>query len=685
MQTQNKQYLNSNGEGIKYPASDLIDLLELRAEKQSGQVAFIFLEDGINEKASITFDKMAIKARAIATSLQKQGKKGDRILMLFPTGIEFIVSLFGVFFAGMIGVPSYPPRRNKPNERFHAILEDSSTSFILTTRNIYNDIQKFFPEDNRFKNLNYFLYDDIDHKLSDRWIKPEIQPDDIAILQYTSGSTGRPNGVMVTHTNILHNCEVIHESFGFDKDTVGVNWLPNFHDMGLIGALLQVPYCGRPNIIIPPIEFLRNPLNWLKAISKYKGTTAGGPNFCYDHCIQKTTPEDRNEIDLSSITTFYCGAEPIRKSTLQEFSRKYEISNFSARQFYPVYGLAESTLLVTGGDYHKKPIYFKAETKALEQNIVKPAKKDPDSRIFINCGYPWLGTTVIIANPEKSTLCEPDEIGEIWTSGPSVAKGYWNNPEETKYTFQAYLADTGEGPFLRTGDLGFIRDGHLYITGRLKDLIIIRGTNHYPQDIELTIEKCHPSLKENAGAAFSIDIADEERLVIITEVERTYMRDLNTEEVFEAVRLTVAEEHAILPYAIILIRTGNIPKTSSGKIQRSACKKAFLDNNLNIISEWKMELSPGHVQSIKSYSVESLREWLVNWLSQKRNLDPATIDPDKPITAYGLDSLMAVNLEKDVNEQFGISWPIESFLRENTINQLVKEGMGLIKSVASDQ
>ncbi len=676
--------LTSLNKDVNIQFSTLVDLLEKRGKELNDELLYIFLEDGENETNFITFGDMLNRVKAVSAYLQTIGKQGDRVLLLFPTGIEFITALFGCIFSGIIGVPSYSPRKNRTNQRFKNILSDSEPSIIFTTRKIFNNLQSIFSEEQYLQRYTFLINEDINDSISDKWIKPDIKPDDVAMLQYTSGSTGQPNGVMISHINILHNSEYIRQSFGFNRLSTGVNWLPNFHDMGLIGCLIQPIYTGFKNVIIPSVNFLQYPHKWFKAISKYKGTAAGGPNFAYDYCSNKVTSEQSRGVDFSNITTFWCGADPIHKETLVRFSEKFNKNSFHPRQFYPCYGLAESTLMVTGGNYRKEPIYFKAEIKALAQNIVKPAKKDPDSRIFVSCGYPWLGTTVVIANPEKSTLCEPDEIGEIWTSGPSVAKGYWNNPEETKYTFQAYLADTGEGPFLRTGDLGFIRDGHLYITGRLKDLIIIRGTNHYPQDIELTVEKCHPTLKENAGAAFSIDIADEERLVIITEVERTYMRNLNTEDVFEAVRLAIAEEHAILPYAIILIRTGNIPKTSSGKIQRSACKKDFLNDNLNIISEWKMELSPGHVQSIKSYSVESLREWLVNWLSQKRNLDPAIIDPDKPIAVYGLDSLMAVNLEKDVNEQFGVRWPIESFLRENTINQLVKEGVEMMKSVISD-
>ncbi|MEA3480288.1 MAG: AMP-binding protein [Bacteroidota bacterium] len=658
---------------------NLIELLEFRAKNQAKEILYIFLEDGIHVHTQITYGELGSKAKSVAASLQKYNKQGDRIVLLFPNGIDFIIGLFGCILAGMIGIPAYPPRKDKADDRFFSILNDSGSTLILSSEAIYNKINRQFQDSEGLKKAQLLVYDHIDFNLSNQWDKPNVDDDDVAILQYTSGSTGDPKGVMLTHANILHNELIIQEAFGHDQNLIGVNWLPNFHDMGLFGTLLQPLFTGGKNVIISPTAFIKKPVNWLKAIDKFNGVTAGGPNFAFEYCIQKTTPEERKNIDLSTLRVMFCGAEPIREPTLLNFAKEFQSSNFQFKQFYPCYGLAESTLMVTGGDYKKEPVFFSADAKSLESNMVVPAISGEDTREFVSCGHPWYGTKVVIANPRDLTLSPHGEIGEIWISGPSTAKGYWNNPEETEKTFSAYLKDTGEGPFMRSGDMGFIWDDELYVSGRLKDLIIIRGINHYPQDIELTVENCHPALRKNAGACFSLDIANEERLVIVNEVERTYMRNLDANEIFEAIRMNIADEHIVLPYAIVLIRTGSIPKTSSGKIQRQACKKAYQQEELSILDKWQMKITMEPDEQSIPLEQKSLKEWLINWLCNHKDLDPSAIDPDKPITAYGLDSLLAVNLEKDVNETFGISWPIESFLRENTINQLVEEGKRLLE------
>ena len=658
---------------------NLIDLFEFRTQEQADKTLYIFLEDGVQIHSQITYGELRDKAKSVAASLQKTNKEGDRVILLFPNGIDFIVGLFGCILAGMIGIPAYPPRKAQSNDRFFSILRNSGSSLILSTEGISNKVNRQFQDNEDLKKVHFLVYDQLDFNLSDHWVKPDINQDSIAILQYTSGSTGDPKGVILTHANILHNEMIIQDAFGHDQGLIGVNWLPNFHDMGLFGTLLQPLYTGGKNIIISPTAFIKNPLNWLKAIDKFNGNTAGGPNFAFEYCVQRSSEEERKQLDLSSLQVMFCGAEPIRISTLNNFASAFEVSGFRFKQFYPCYGLAEATLMVTGADFNKNPVYYNASARSLESNKVLPSISGEDNTVFVSSGHPWHGTKVVIVDPEKMTLSDPDEIGEIWISGPSVAKGYWNNPEETLKTFSAYITDTGEGPFMRTGDTGFIRDDELYVSGRLKDLIIIRGTNHYPQDIELTVEDCHPALRKNAGACFSIDVSDEERLVVVIEVERTFMRDLNAEEIFDAVRMKLAEDHNVLPYSIILIRTGSIPKTSSGKIQRQACKRAYQHNELSILEEWKMKISDLQDTVSIHLNKDSLREWLIDWLSEQKNLDPANIDPDKPITAYGLDSLLAVNLEKEVNETFGISWLIESFLQENTINKLVEEGEKLLK------
>ncbi len=664
------------------PFSDLIEMLLSHSAKFGDKDAYIFLEDGINEKYKISYHELFLKSSAVASVLQQNHKNAERCLLLFPSGLEFIIGLYGCILSGLIAIPTYPPKRNRIIDRFWAILEDSEATVILTSGDTGDKLLKNFGEDERLKGIETINIDHIDSLSSYNWKNPEVDPDDPVIFQYTSGSTGWPRGVMATHNNVLSNLEVVNKSFNHSENLVSVGWLPHFHDMGLFGTLIQPFYVGGVSIFMSPSTFIRYPLLWLKAITKYKATTVGGPNFTLDHCVSMVHDEDLVELDLSSIKVFFCGAEPIRKSSFEKFDDKFRSCGFKPEMYYPCYGLAEYTLMAAGGDHFVKPTYLSVDAAHLEEtNKFKIAESSDNARVFVGNGYPWVGGKIMIVNPYSGKLSEPDAIGEIWLSGPSVCQGYWNNPEETKETFQAYTADSNEGPFLRTGDLGFIYDGQLYVTGRLKDMIIIRGQNHYPQDIEKTVENCHESLREYANAVFSIDVAGEERLAVVQEVERTYLRNLNQEEVFEAIRKAVAEEHEIQVYAIVLIRTGSINKTTSGKIMRRASKKAFLDNNLNIIANWEMDLSKEYEDFGEDISTDSVEEWLVNWLARKVKMDPKDIDPDKPILSYGLDSMGAVELEREVTKQFGIGIELSDFLENNKISDLAAAGVKMIKDL----
>lgn len=679
MSTKDKQLLTSSDKGTSYPASNLVSVLQQNAEKYPEKIVYIFLEDGENEKEKISCSEIVERSKSIAAYLQKSGEKGDRVLLLFPTGIAFILSLYGCFFAGMIGVPAYPPKRNKPNERFTAILQNAEPSIILTTFNIREDLQTNFTKIGLVGGEKILAFEDVLPKMAEDWVDPEIIGESIALVQYTSGSTGNPNGVMVSHANIIHNSECIRRSFGFDKSLVGVNWLPNFHDMGLIGCLIQPAYLAATNVIIPPLKFLQNPLNWFKNMTKYRATNAGGPNFAYEYCANKIDSSEIKNIDLSSVSTMFCGSEPIRKETLDTFSDKFKSASFKEKQFYPCYGLAESVLIVTGGDNKEAPNYLSVDSKSLEENKVILSTNKDESRIITACGYPWLGMCVLIVNPETSTPSPVGEIGEIWVKGPSVAKGYWNDKQNTEKTFNAFISGTEDGPYLRTGDFGFIYEGQLYVSGRMKDLIIIRGSNFYPNDIEHSAENSNPALRQNACAAFSTDIDGEEKLLIVMEVERTHMCEMNEEQVFEDIREAVFAGHGIQPHAITLIRTGSILKTSSGKIQRFALRKAWLRQELNEVASWVMKPEKEKADSLIGYRPEFLREWMINWMAHKLEIDPGSIDPDKPVSSYGLDSITAVSLERDVNAQFGVEWPLESFLKENSINQLVREGIDILR------
>ena len=570
---------------ISQESISLVDVLLKRAQNQPEQKAYIFLENGETESGSLTYGELDRQARAIAAHLQSW--RGERALLLYPSGLEFITAFFGCLYAGVVAVPVYPPRRNQKLSRLLSIVNDAQTKIALTTTSILADIEKRWSEEAELAQLKWVATDTIAANLRE-FVAKSLTPESLAFLQYTSGSTGTPKGVMVTHGNLMHNQQLIHQAFGHSEQSIGVSWLPLFHDMGLIGNVLQPMYVGFPNILMPPLAFLMKPIRWLKAISKYRATTSGGPNFAYDLCVKKVQPEQLANLDLSSWDLAFNGAEPIRAETLEQFGKKFASCGFNYSAFYPCYGMAETTLLATGGNKNQKPVIRGVKAGELEQNsVVESEISSPESRVLVGCGCPDMNTKVIIVNPESLTRCQKGQVGEIWVRGESITSGYWNRPQATQETFQAYLQDTGEGPFLRTGDLGFLQDGELFVTGRIKDVIIIRGQNHYPQDIELTAQKSHPALRPNFGAAFTIELKRLEQLVIVQEVERSYLRKLNVNEVVGNIREAVTAEHSLQVYATVLVKTGSIPKTSSGKIRRHACQAEFLTGSLNVVEDWR--------------------------------------------------------------------------------------------------
>ncbi len=567
--------------------STLVDLLSYRSQNQPDRTAYTFLQDGETETGTVTYQELDRQARAIAASLQSLDAAGSRALLLYPPGLEFIAAFFGCLYAGVVAVPAYPPRRNQNMSRLQAIVVSSQAAVALTTTSLLGSIEERFAESPELTELRWLATDNIASNLAAAWQKPEVSRETLAFLQYTSGSTGTPKGVMVSHGNLLHNSASINQCFADTPNSRGVSWLPPYHDMGLIGGVLQPLYVGAPMILMPAVAFIQKPFRWLQAISRFKATTSGGPNFAYDLCIQKITPEQRATLDLSSWQLAFTGAEPVRAHTLEQFAATFESCSFRKEAFLPCYGMAETTLIVSGGVKTALPIVRHVEAAALEKNRVLAATRQHEgTRSIVGCGQSLLDQKILIVDPESLTPCPANQVGEIWVSGSSVARGYWNQPEQTKQAFHAYLTDTEEGPFLRTGDLGFLQDGELFVTGRIKDLMIVRGQNHYPQDIELTVEKSHPALRPGCGAAFTVEVKGEERLVIVYEVERSYLRKLNVNEVVGNIRQAVAAEHALQIYATVLVKTGSIPKTSSGKVQRYACRSGFLAGSLNVVEDW---------------------------------------------------------------------------------------------------
>ncbi len=579
--------------GSFFGPSTLVDLLRHRARHQPEQTAFLFLIDGESEEAALTYAELDRRARALAAWLQERDLQAHRALLLYPPGLEFIVSFFGCLYAGVVAVPAYPPRMNRSLDRIQSIAADAEAAVALTTQGVLERVSPLLEHAPDLKNLTWLATDGVPAGYEQYWREPAIGGDTLAFLQYTSGSTGTPKGVMLSHSNLLHNCALIAYAFEHTRSGSGVFWLPSYHDMGLVGGVLQPLWVGRPNVLMSPMAFLQRPVRWLQAITKYRGTTSGGPNFAYDLCVRKITAEQRARLDLSSWQVAFNGAEPVRPETLDRFVEAFAPCGFRREAFYPCYGLAEATLIVSGGYKAAPPVVRAFDTRALENGMVLPvAEHQRGGRRLAGNGQNLPDQKIVIVDPETHTRCAEGEIGEIWVSGPSVALGYWKRREETEHTFRATLRDTGEGPFLRTGDLGFFYEDELFIAGRIKDLIIIRGLNHYPHDIELTIEQSHPGLRPGYGAAFTVeDEQGETRLIVVYELERQQTGDLAP--VFEAIYRAVARHHELLVDEILLVKTNTVPKTSSGKIQRHACRNAYLDGSLDVIGRWRQPALEG--------------------------------------------------------------------------------------------
>mgnify|MGYP001791806601 CR=1 FL=1 len=599
--------------------ANLVDLLRYREQCQPQDTAFTFLPQGEAEEINWTYQELDIKTRAIAAVLQSLNLRGERAFLLYQPGLEFIAAFFGCLYAGIIAVPVYPPKRNHHNNRLQAIFTDAQAKITLTTTSVLENFEKILKKEPRPNHLCTITTNNIDISEADHWRPLSIDSNDLAFLQYTSGSTGAPKGVMISHGNLLHNLTLIHKCFEHTASSHGVIWLPPYHDMGLIGGVLQPIYGGFPVTLMPPVAFLQKPIRWLQTISRYKATTSGGPNFAYDLCVNKIKPEQLEGLDLSSWEVAFTGAEPIRPETLERFARNFADCGFRKEAFYPCYGMAETTLLVCGGLKAEAPIIgYVEETKLLPNRVEKNSKSREEFQAIVSCGCSWLNQKVAIANPDSLIKCSDGEVGEIWVNGESVARGYWNQPELTQQTFNAYLTGTGEGPFLRTGDLGFLQDGELFVTGRIKDMIIIRGQNYYSQDIELTVEMSHGGLRRGCGAAFAVEVKDTERLVIVQEVERSYLKKIDVPEVVKNISKTVTARHGLKVYATVLVKTGSIPKTSSGKIQRYACKNAFLNGTLNVVEvasknpqqETKIRYSNNPIKSL----LRSLFKYLFKFL-----------------------------------------------------------------------
>ncbi|MEH2487983.1 fatty acyl-AMP ligase [Bradyrhizobium sp. AZCC 2230] len=559
----------------------LVALLARRAAEQAGDRAYVFVSDRGTEEASLTFRQLHEAARALAARLTATAQPGDRAILVFPPGIEFMVAFFGCLMAGIIAVPMMMPRRNSARDSSAAILANCTPALALTTSAfaLRGDLRERFAQENI-----RWIEVDLSEAAGATVDLPEPAPDDIAFLQYTSGSTSEPKGVMVSHANLLANLEMIRIALGNARQSTYVNWVPLYHDMGLILNALQALYVGATCVLMAPNAFMQRPLGWLRAISHYRAEVACGPNFGFDLCVSRYRADQMDGVDLSSLRIALNGAEPVRADTIARFIETFAPHGFESHAMFPAYGMAEATLLISGGTRGGGHVTRSISRAALQAHAAEASADPDDAQLVVGCGRALTGEQIAIVDPEHRVRLAADRVGEIWVSGANVARAYWRNDAPTREELNAEIAGE-DGRWLRTGDLGFLdHTGELFVTGRIKDLIIIRGINHYPQDIERTVQSQDNGLRENCGAAFSVpDEHGEESLVIVQEVERTARHAIDTAEIKGQIREAIADSHELSARHVALIRPGALPKTTSGKIQRKLARRLWLDGGFEEI------------------------------------------------------------------------------------------------------
>lgn len=676
--------------------ASLAAILKWRAKNQSQKIGYTYLLDGETKEVNLNYAELDFAAREIASKIIRNGGSGQPVLLFFSPGLDFVKAFFGCLYAGAIAIPTPLPRINKPDLRIKAILSDANVGIILTNQEISNKVRLKFINHYGLDTVIWILIDDPAEDQPEEETPVFVEKNSPAFLQYTSGSTASPKGVIVSHGNIMHNLSQIYSCFGHDSSSRGVIWLPPYHDMGLIGGIMQPLYGGFPVTLMSPFDFIQKPDRWLHAITRYKATTSGGPNFAYDLCVNKISQEEKSKFDLSSWDLAFNGAEPIHSEVLDRFEKAFKSCGFKRKAFYPCYGLAEATLFVTGVEKELEPTVRFISKNALSQNKVihctTPCPPDingaendfrTDYFAMVGCGQTHADQRVVIVNPQECTLCLDNEIGEVWVSGESVAQGYWRKPAMSKDTFQAYIKDTQAGPYLRTGDLGFICENQLYITGRIKDLIIYKGRNYYPQDIELIASEAHPALNTGACAAFSVEMDGCEELVIVEELKRDY-KNIDLEEIALCIRQAITEVYEIPVHTIAFIRYFSIPKTTSGKIQRYRCRDLFINQGLELVGISTAKISVASMQSVEEPDLladikneddpallgQLLCRYLQIQLSQALALPVSRIDCQTSIISLGVDSVTALEIKNILDGNLGVNIPIIDILQGASVVQI---------------
>lgn len=653
----------------------LVHIARDRAQQLDGKVAYANLKDGKEEQRQISYRQLDEACRRIGAALQKRGTAGERILLLFPQGAEFVLGFFGTLYGGAIAVPAHTPKPNKRSwSTFEAIVADCQPRFVLTCHSIRDNIVAWSEPYPTVSSLELLCVEDLESECASAdWDESAPVKTEIAFLQYTSGSTSTPKGVMVSHANLIHNAGLTARHMGHDDKTVIVSWLPLFHDLGLIGIVVQTLYVGATCYMMSPAAFSGNPALWLQAISRYRATSSMSSDFGYRLCVKSIRPEQLEGVDLSSWRNALNAAEPIHASTLTGFKERFAPYGFAEDAFFPAYGLAEATLLSTTSRVGEKPVIMRVDKAALARGEFVPAEDtDGDAVELVSSGRPAHDMEVAIIDPESQTRCADGMIGEVWVRGASIARGYWQSPDASRQTFGQSPADAGQPHFLRTGDLGFLWNRELYIAGRLKDLIISRGRNIYPQDIELTVKDSHPAFRTVNGAAFSVEDDEGESIVVVHEVERTARNTTDFSELEKVVRNAVWQEHDISLAAVIFIAPASLPKTTSGKVQRRLTKALYLSDELAALKPRGQDAgTAAQAPASTGLQAQDLQDRIFA-AARKLAATAAPVQATDSFGTIGIDSVLAAQLAVCLNETFGLSLEPAVFWQYSTPELLAR-------------
>lgn len=658
-----------DGEKIGSDDDLAVDRLRRHAALFTDDLALAFVDDDLDVHQAWSFGELDRHARSIAGFLQSRDLRGERVVLAYPTCPEFMAAFYGCLYAGVLAVPASLPLAHGKDRRLELIVADSSARLVLTTSRHRELVERRLSGEPPATPV--VATDELgDHSAG--WQAVAAAPDDLAFLQYTSGSTRSPAGVMVSHGNLAANLRALHDGFGSSPDSVYVSWLPLFHDMGLVAGALAPTWARCPVYLMTPASFIQNPLRWLRGFTRFRGTIGGGPNFAYQACVEAARAHGVDGLDLSAWSLAWNGAEPVRASTLADFAATFAPVGFRPERMSPAFGLAEATLLVTGTRGPVPATIRAVDEVALRSNAVIACEENaPQAKRLVGAGEAALGVEVRIVDPVSLEEASASSVGEIWVRGTSVGQGYWGKPEESAAIFGALTA-SGEGPFLRTGDLGFLHEQGLFVTGRRKDLMVIRGVNYYPQDIEQTVEASHPALRPSSCAVFAMEEGDAVRVVVVQELRRSAWRSADPTEIFMAIRREVAREHQVAIHRIVLLKAFALPKTSSGKVQRAGCRAALEDGTLPVLHEWRstLQVAPIDFSGEPLTQPGVLERQLTDWLQRECGIDNITWKT--PLMELGIDSLKGVELGNALSAAFRHPFPVTLMIEHPTVEALAR-------------